>query len=79
MTSVDVIYARHLEPGDLFAGEVCPQAPTRPVQPFAAACTLTEVSTYSSDGVTWMRLEASHGLGLSPLKASQQVLVIRTK
>ena len=74
--SVDVIYALHLKPGDLYAGDVVPDAPTRPVQPWVAAHKITAVDTYKTDGRTWMRLTAGQ-FELTPVAASTQVLVIR--
>lgn len=78
--SVDVIYASHLKPGDVYAGKINPSAPTRPVQPCAAAYCLSGVEAYTDDqGVTWMRLDPGiPGLGnLTPVRAAAQVLVIR--
>lgn len=78
MPSVDVIYALHLKPGDLYAGKVDMSAATTPVQPFARAHMLTAVTPYTDDGgCKMLRLEASHGLGITPVRATMQVLVIR--
>lgn len=73
-----MIYALHLKPGDLYAGKVDASAPTRPVQPFARAHELTAVTPYTDDaGTRMLRLEAGHGLGINPVRATMQVLVIR--
>ena len=74
--SVDVIYALHLKPGDLYAGDVDRNAPTRPVQTWAAAHRITEEGEFKTDERTWMRLTSSMG-ELDPVPASRQVLVIR--
>lgn len=73
---LDVIHAANLKPGDWYAGDVIPDAPTRPVQEFAAAHRLTEVGTFKTDERTWMRL-TSGPFELDPIPASRQVLVIR--
>ncbi len=74
---VEVIYAANLKPGDLYAGRVVPDAPTRPVQPMAAAMTLTRVTKVTrDDGRKWIALDAGR-LGLTSVLASSQVLVIR--
>lgn len=73
---LDVIYAANLKPGDLYAGNVAPKAPTRPVQEFAAAMRITEVEQFRTDERTWMRITAGQ-FELTPVPAATQVLVIR--
>ena len=78
--SVDVTSACHLKPGDRYAGDVNPDAPTRPVQPFAAACLLTDVEMCTDDdGVKWMHLSTTHGRVLTPVRYTTWVLVIRRR
>ena len=58
MASIDVIYALHMKPGDLYAGEkINPDASTIPVQPFARAHCLSAVTPYTDDGAKMLRLE----------------------
>lgn len=76
--SVDVIYALHMKPGDLWAGIVDPGAPTRPVQPFAAAIPVTRVDTVTLDGAKWQHVNVLCGLPrYTPVRTTSQVLVIR--
>ena len=75
---LDVIYAAALKPGDLWAGTVNPDAPTRPVGNFARAMRITDAQTVTDeDGRKIVQCQA-HGLALTPIPISQQVLVIRT-
>ena len=77
MSAIEVVYALHMKPGDLYAGKIVPDAPTRPVQPFAAAHRLTEVTPYADDeGVKWLRLEAGP-LPISPVRTTSKVILIR--
>ena len=77
--SVDVIYALHLKPGDLWAGIVDRNAPTTPVQPFAAAIPVTTVDTVTDEaGAKWQHVNSIGELGgCTPVPAAMQVLVIR--
>jgi hypothetical protein len=76
MISIDVKHAGNLKPGDLYAGQVVPDAPTRPVQPIAAALRLTEVVPFTDDGGRkMMRLKAGV-LDLTPLYITTGCLVI---
>jgi hypothetical protein len=75
--SVDVTYACHLKEGDLYAGTIKPDAPTRPVQPCARALEITKVIPYTNDeGRRCVRLLAGT-LELFPLPITAQVLIIR--
>lgn len=77
MSSVDIVYAANMKPGDVFAGIVVPDAPTMPVQTWAAAHTLSGIAKYTGeDGQRMMRLQAS-GLDLTPIPAATQCLLIR--
>ncbi len=73
---VDVIHALHLKPGDLYAGDVVPESPTRPVHNWHRAHKLTEVSTYRDDGRLMVQPVSTMG-DLEPLPCARQVLVIR--
>ena len=76
-TRLDIIYAANLKPGDLYAGQVNPDAPTMPVQPCAVAPTITEATPYQDgQGHRMMRLPAGQ-LAMTSLPAGRQVLVIR--
>jgi hypothetical protein len=58
----------------------CEIAPARPVQPCAAAWLLTDAEVYADDdGAKWVRLSAAHGLDLTPVRYTSQVLVIRRR
>jgi hypothetical protein len=77
VSRVDVVYAANMQAGDLFAGLVVPDAPTTPVQEFAAAHQLAGVEPFTGeDGRKWMRLTAGP-FALTPVLASAQCLVIR--
>jgi hypothetical protein len=76
-SSVDVAYAASMKPGDLYAGDVNPAAPTRPVQVFAAAHRLTEVAPYAAGGGRQMLRLRAGALALTPVPAASQVLIIR--
>ena len=61
--SVEVIYALHLKPGDLWAGLVNREAPTTPVQPFAAAHLVNTVDTITDEaGAKWQHVNRFCGL-----------------
>lgn len=74
--NIDVVYVRNLEVGDLYAGWVARNAPTRPVQPCAHAMTVHHISEVPAAVYT---LHFSEDLSLTsgPLKGHDQVLVIR--
>ena len=77
MASVDVIYALHMKPGDLYAGKINPDVPTIPLQPFARAHCLSAVTPYiAEDGDKMLHLEAG-GCELEPIRTTMQVLLIR--
>jgi hypothetical protein len=46
---IDVKYAANVQPGDLVAGMVRPDAPTRPVQNMASAMRVTRVDVLTPD------------------------------
>lgn len=74
---LDVVYAVNLKPGDKLAGYYVPDAPTRPVQPIAAALTLTEVEKFTDeDGGEWVRLK-SGVFDLFSARVGANALVIR--
>ena len=74
---VDVIAALYLRPGDWYAGQVNPGAPTTPVQPFAAAHHLTSVTEANSpDGMFRLALKAGD-LDLEPVTGHTRGLIIR--
>jgi hypothetical protein len=73
---VDVVHAGNMKPGDLYAGDVNPDAPTRPVQEFATAHRLTEVTRYTEGGRQMLALQAGQ-VTLTPVPAATQVLLIR--
>jgi hypothetical protein len=76
-SSVEVAYAAQMKPGDLYAGDVDPAAPTRPVQVFAAAHRLTGITPYADgQGRRMLHLQAGV-LTLTPVAAAGQVLLIR--
>jgi hypothetical protein len=80
--SLDVIYAANLKPGDWWAGNFVPDAPTRPVQPFAGAHLVASVRTYADDdGRKWIAVTPAGAMAqfgeLSPALAASQVLVLR--
>ena len=74
---LDVIYARALKPGDLWAGIVDPHAPTRPVQNFAHAMRLTDVELVTFPDAPGIVRCRAHDLALTPVRESSQVMVIR--
>jgi len=80
--SLDVIYAANLQPGDWWAGNFLPDAPTRPVQPWARAHRVAAVRSYTgADGGRWMAVTPAGAMAefgeLTPVRAATQVLVIR--
>jgi hypothetical protein len=82
--SVDVIYALHLKPGDLYAGGVEPDSGI-PVHPIAAAVRIATVAPYDGeDGRKMLALTGSapaacglETFPLTPVDPNSQVLVIR--
>jgi hypothetical protein len=77
--SIEVTYAAQMKPGDLYAGKVNPAAPTTPVQTFAAAHRLTDVTPHAgADGRRMLHLRAG-ALILEPVLAAAQVLVVRER
>ena len=77
MSRIDVVYAARMQPGDLYAGQWVPDAPTRHVQTFAAAHELASVLTFKGeDGRPMVRL-ASAAFDLGSVPAVTQCLVIR--
>ena len=77
MKELDVIYARALKPGDLWAGIVDPSAPTRPVNNFAHAMRLTHTEIVKGDGGRWIVQCRARCGALTPVPESAQVMVIR--
>ena len=78
--SVDVIYALHMKPGDLYAGGVEPGSPGRPVHPIAAALRIATVTPYDGEDGRKMLALTAEGLEdypLTPVDACTQVLIIR--
>ena len=74
---LDVIYARALKPGDLWAGNVVPDAPARPVQNFAHALRLTHTEIVKGEDGRWMVQCRARCGALTPVRESAQVMVIR--
>lgn len=75
---IDVVYVAHVKVGDMIAGEVNPQAPTRPVQPFAAAMTVRNISEVPSAVYTlWYGDDPTTALHSAPKRFNDQVMVIR--
>lgn len=75
---IDVVHAANMQPGDLYAGQWVPDAPTTRVQVWAAAHKLTAIAPYTDDsGTRMVRLETEH-FTLTPARMSAQCLVIRT-
>lgn len=72
---VEVTYASKMKPNDMYAGNVNQDAPTMPVQVFAAAHRITGIIPYD-DGRKMLHLEAGK-FALEPIPASSQVLLIR--
>ena len=74
---LDVIYAMGLKPGDLWAGNLAPDAPTRPVQNFARAMRITHAEIVTGeDGRKIVQCQA-HGWAMTPVSIGTQVMVIR--
>jgi hypothetical protein len=77
---VDVKYAANLKPGDMYAGDVAPDAPTRPVQEFLHAWKIASVETVeSADGKRYTQPHAFMGEDIIALTAApmgRQVMVI---
>lgn len=74
--SVDVIYARNLKPGDWYAGNYVPDAPTTPAQTFAAAFPVDFIFPVTENGQEWLSLVAG-SVARTPVLATSRVLVIR--
>jgi hypothetical protein len=74
---IDVIYAANLAIGDWYAGQVVPDAPTRPVQEILRALEITAKEVRrDAEGIRRVYAE-SNGMVLSSILASRQVMVIR--
>jgi hypothetical protein len=77
VSRIDVVYAANMKPGDLYAGQWVPDAPTTKVQTWAAAHKLTEVTPYTTeDGRRMVRLKTA-GWEVTPAPFGAQCLVIR--
>ncbi len=75
---VEVVYVANLRVGDLVAGDVVPDAPTRPVQPYAAAMVLRNISEVPAAVYTlWWSDDPTSGMHSAPKRGTDQVLVIR--
>jgi hypothetical protein len=75
--ALEVTSAMHLKPGDVFAGVYVPEAPTRPIHPWAAAHALTEIERYDDEtGRHMVRLKAGEW-DLTPVPLLTWCLVIR--
>ena len=73
-----VIYPVHMRPGDLYAGRVSRDAPTRPVQHFAAPFRVHRTGQYRDpDGHPMVRVHAEGTAQPNPVGIGTQVLVIR--
>lgn len=75
--ALDVVYAVNLKPGDRLAGYYVPDAPTRPVQPMAAALKLTSVEPFADDDGKKRVALTSGQFALFSADARAQALVIR--
>ena len=77
---IDVIYAANMQPGDLYAADVVPESPTRPVHDWAAPHEVVSVVPYTDEttGRRMLQINATHGLALTPVPIGRQVIVIRT-
>lgn len=75
---VDVRYALNVQAGDLIAGVVAPSAPTRPVQPFAAALRVESVRKVLNNSGRTTEVVLGYGGAMSsaPYSVADQVLVI---
>lgn len=77
---IDVKYAANVQPGDLVAGHVAPNAPTRPVQPIAHAMPVESVEVIVADPAQprrkSYRFHWGDGLSSSPYAMTDQVLTI---
>jgi hypothetical protein len=77
---VDVKYAANLKAGDIYAGDVVPDAPTRPVQEFLNAWEIVSVETVeTADGKRYTQpfgLMGSDAIALTALPVRRQVMVI---
>lgn len=75
---IEVIYGSAMQPGDLYCAKVEIGSKYRPVHDFAAPHEVVSVTRYTDDtGRAMLRVEATHGLELSPLPIGTQVIVIR--
>lgn len=77
MAAVDVVCAENLKPGDLYAGQVVPDAPTRPCQPFACAHEVTAVEIVSTAEGKRVKIMSGQ-FALSMARLTTQCMVIRT-
>jgi len=84
-TKLELIAAMHMRPGDLWAGCYVPEAPTTPVQLWAAAHKITAVMPYRDEaGIGWIRPTAAGEIpgpwgSLTPVRATARVFVIRVR
>lgn len=77
---LDVVYAANMRPGDWYAGDVVPDAPTRPVQLFAYPILVARLERFTSEEGRSMVRVITDGpaiLQTTPVGVGQQVLVIR--
>jgi hypothetical protein len=74
---LDVIYAIHVNVGDLIVGEVHPDAPTRPVQPMAAGMTVRDISENRDERPYRFQFHWGSGLSSAWYKSSDLVMVVR--
>jgi len=77
---VEVVYASNVQPGDWYAGQIVHEAPTTPVQPFAAAFPVSHVELFTGeDGRRYVQIVAERPPELQPrpLPMGVQVIVIR--
>jgi hypothetical protein len=75
--SVDVTYAAQMKPGDLFAGLVDPDAPTTPVQPFAAAHRIAGITEDAAPDGRKVLCPQTGMFELTPVAPHHQVILIR--
>jgi hypothetical protein len=73
-----VTYPGHMRPGDLYAGRVNQDAPTRPVHNFAAPFRVHHVEQYRDDDDRPMvRVHVLGAAQPNPVSVGTQVLIIR--
>jgi hypothetical protein len=76
--NIDVVYVRNLKPGDVYAGSVQLDAPTRPVQPIAHAMEVRNVSEVPAAVYTlWFSDDPHSSLHSAPRKGHDLAMVIR--